>query len=42
MQNERRNLSERLLDFAACNIRLAIKLNKTVMGKYLVGEGDLI
>jgi four helix bundle protein len=35
MQNEKRNLSERLLEFGASIIRLAIKLSKTSVGRHI-------
>jgi four helix bundle protein len=35
MQNERKDLSERLLDFAANIIRLAVKLKRTALGRYI-------
>lgn len=38
MQNERDNLSERLLNFAANIIKLAIRLNKTAIGRHIGGQ----
>jgi len=38
MQNERKNISERLLDFGASSIRLAIKLNKIALGRYIANQ----
>ena len=35
MQSQRKDLSDRLLDFAASNIRLTAKLNRTVVGRYV-------
>lgn len=35
MQNEKKDLSERLLDFGARIIKLVIKLNKTVVGRHI-------
>lgn len=38
MQNERSNLSERFLDFAAAVIKLAIRLNKIPIGRHIGGQ----
>jgi len=38
MQNERNNLSERLLNFAAEVIKLVVKLNKTAVGRHIGGQ----
>ncbi len=38
MQNERNNLSERLLNFAAEVIKLFVKLNKTAVGRHIGGQ----
>ncbi len=35
MQNKRKDLSERLLDFAAGIIKLLIRLNKTAVGRHI-------
>ncbi len=35
MQNDRRNLSERLLEFGASIIKLVIKLSKTAVGRHI-------
>lgn len=35
MQNDKRRLSGRLLDFGASTIRLALKLNKTIVGRHI-------
>src|SRR6266540_3054196 len=35
MQNEKRNLSERLLNFGAGIIKLAVKLSKTAVGRHI-------
>ncbi len=35
MQNEKRNLSERLLEFGASIIKLAVKLSKTSVGRHI-------
>jgi four helix bundle protein len=35
MQNEKKNLSERFLDFGARIIKLVIKLNKTSVGRHI-------
>ncbi|MCK4475108.1 MAG: four helix bundle protein [Methanophagales archaeon] len=35
MQNERKDLSERLLDFAAGILRLVVGLNKTAVGRHI-------
>jgi four helix bundle protein len=35
MQNDKRNLSERLLEFGASIIKLAIKLSKTAVGRHI-------
>lgn len=35
MQNEKKNLSDRFLDFGARIIKLVIKLNKTVVGRHI-------
>ncbi|MDI6886003.1 MAG: four helix bundle protein [archaeon] len=35
MQNERKDLSERLLDFAAGILRLVVRLNKTAIGRHI-------
>lgn len=35
MQSDKKNLSERLLDFAASIIKLAIRLNKTSAGRHI-------
>ncbi len=35
MQNERENLSERLLNFGANTVRLAVRLSKTAAGRHL-------
>ncbi len=37
MQNKR-NLSERLLDFAASSIELSVRLNKTVIGRHIANQ----
>lgn len=37
MQNDRKNLSERLLDFGVDIVRLTVKLNKTMVGRH-IGE----
>ena len=38
MQNEKNNLSERLLNFAANIIKLAIRLNRTPVGRHIGGQ----
>src|SRR3990167_4046368 len=38
MQNEKNNLSERLLNFAANIIKLAIRLNRTTAGRHIGGQ----
>jgi four helix bundle protein len=38
MQSERKDLSERLLDFAASGIKLTVKLNKTAVGRYIANQ----
>ena len=38
MQNERNSLSERLLDFSANIIKLAIQLNKSAIGSHIGGQ----
>ena len=38
MQKERGDLSERFLDFAAAIIKLAIRLNKTTIGRHISGQ----
>jgi len=38
MQNEKKNLSERLLDFAANCFKLAGKLNKTFGERYIANQ----
>jgi four helix bundle protein len=38
MQNERENLSDRLLSFAASIIRLTLLLSKTVAGRHIAGQ----
>ncbi len=38
MQNERNDLSERLLDFAAEIIKLVVRLNKTAVGRHIGGQ----
>ena len=38
MQNERNDLSERLLNFAAEVIKLVVKLNKTANGRHIGGQ----
>ena len=38
MQNERNNLSERLLDYAANIIKLTIRLNRTAVGRHIGGQ----
>lgn len=38
MKNGRNNLSERLLNFAANIIKLAIRLNKTAIGRHIGGQ----
>jgi four helix bundle protein len=35
MQNDRNNLSERLLEFAADNVKLTVKLNRTSVGRHI-------
>jgi len=35
MQNERKDLSERLMDFAAAIIKLVVRLNKTPVGRHI-------
>ena len=35
MQNKRKDLSERLLDFAAGIIKLLVRLNKTAVGRHI-------
>jgi len=35
MQNERKDLSGRLLDFAASSIKLLVRLNKTAEGRHI-------
>ncbi len=37
MKNERNDLSERLLNFAAEIIKLAVRLNKTGVGRHIAG-----
>ena len=36
MQNQRENLSDRLLNFAASIVRLTLLLSKTVAGRHIV------
>jgi four helix bundle protein len=38
MQNERENLSDRLLEFSARIVRLTELLSKTVAGRHIVGQ----
>ena len=38
MQNERNDLSERLLEFAAEIIKLVARLNKTAVGRHIGGQ----
>ena len=38
MQNERENLSDRLLNFAASIVRLTLLLSKTVAGRHIAGQ----
>ena len=38
MQNERDDLSERFLDFAANIIKLVVQLNKTAVGRHIGGQ----
>ena len=38
MQNERNDLSECFLDFAAEIIKLVVRLNKTVVGRHIGGQ----
>jgi four helix bundle protein len=38
MQNESKNLSQRLLDFAANVIKFSVKYNKTSVGRYLINQ----
>ena len=38
MQNEIKNLSDRLLDFAADGIKLTFKVNRTVAGRYIANQ----
>jgi four helix bundle protein len=38
MQNERENLSDRLLSFAASIVRLTLLLSKTVAGRHIAGQ----
>ncbi len=38
MKNERNELSERLLNFAAEIIKLAVRLNKTGVGRHIAGQ----
>jgi len=38
MQNERENLSERFLDFAANIVKLVVRLNKTAVGRHIGGQ----
>jgi len=38
MKNERNDLSERLLDFAAEIIKLVVRLNKTAVGCHIGGQ----
>ena len=38
MQNQRENLSDRLLNFAASIVRLTLLLSKTVAGRHIAGQ----
>jgi four helix bundle protein len=38
MQSERKDLSERLLDFAASSIKSTVKLNRTAVGRYIANQ----
>jgi four helix bundle protein len=38
MQNERNNLSERLLNLAAAVIKMVLQLNKTAVGRHIGGQ----
>lgn len=38
MQNDRKNLSERLLEFAADNVKLTAKLSKTAVGRHIANQ----
>lgn len=38
MQNERQDLSERLLDFAADSVKLTAKLNRSAAGRHVGGQ----
>jgi four helix bundle protein len=38
MQNDRENLSDRLLEFAASIVRLTLLLNKSVAGRHIAGQ----
>lgn len=38
MQSERKDLSERLLDFAASGIKLTVKLNRSAVGRYIANQ----
>ena len=38
MQNKQGDISERLLEFAAGIIKLAIRLNETATGRHIVGQ----
>jgi four helix bundle protein len=38
MQNERENLSDRLLNFGASIVRLTLLLSKTVAGRHIAGQ----
>jgi len=38
MQSERKDLSERLLDFAASGIKLTARLNRTAVGRYIANQ----
>jgi four helix bundle protein len=38
MQNERENLSDRLLEFATSIVKLTLRLNKTIAGRHIAGQ----
>lgn len=38
MQSKRKDLSERLLDFAASGIKLTVKLNRSAVGRYIANQ----
>jgi len=38
MQRERKDLSERLLNFATSSIKLTVKLNRSAVGRYIANQ----